>query len=121
MNEQLEAIAGVQHEIWIHWMRFLFSCGDLRPDGSFLIPPEKVARWQGQMERSYSELSEEEKASDRDQAMKVMQVIEKTATVGVLATPTPIPAPPPPPIDPEPEDEDEDDLDEEDTDASDRA
>jgi hypothetical protein len=75
-DERIEQVAAVQHEIWIHWMRFLFSCGELRPDGSFLIPPEKVTRWQNQMERSYSELSDAEKASDRDQALKVMQVIE---------------------------------------------
>jgi hypothetical protein len=114
MNDLIEQIAAVQHEIWVHWMRFLFACGELRQDGSVVIPPEKVARWQSQMDRAYSDLSESEKASDRDQALKVMQVIQSIPPEGLTEPVTDAVT------DVEPPNEDEPDDLEEDADARDR-
>ena len=78
----IEAIAAVQHEIWSHWMRYLFSqCPELgetvSAPGTRFIPADKVERWMRQMETPYAELSEKEKESDRDQARKVMEALNE--------------------------------------------
>ena len=74
-QEWLEAIADVQHEIWSHWMRYLFSTTtDMGHDG-LAISPSNVMRWAHQMNTPYSELSEKEKDSDRDQAKKVRDAL----------------------------------------------
>lgn len=70
-----EQIAGVQHEIWSHWMQYLFSVSHANPDGSFTIPADKVRHWHRQMNTPYLKLSESEKDSDREQADKILEII----------------------------------------------
>ena len=75
--ELREKLAQVQHEIWAHWMEYLFSVGAVRGrDSAHIIYPENVARWKRQMETPYDKLSEEEKESDRHQADKVLLVFQ---------------------------------------------
>jgi hypothetical protein len=61
----LDKMADIQHEIWSHWMRYLFTNGKMNNDGSFTIEKEKVERWKRQMDTSYNDLSDVEKKSDR--------------------------------------------------------
>jgi hypothetical protein len=77
MNSQVdtEALADVQHEIWSHWMRYLFSVCTANEDGSYTIPAGKVQHWQRQMATPYHELPEAEKESDREQAAKVLKLL----------------------------------------------
>ena len=70
-----EQLAGLQHEIWAHWMRYLFSVCQENPDGSFIIPAKKAQRWLRQIETSYVDLSESEKKSDREQADKILGIL----------------------------------------------
>lgn len=70
--QTVEAVADAQHEIWSHWMKYLFTCGH-NVDGNFIIPKDKVERWKRQMNTPYNELTEKEKDSDRDQAKKVFE------------------------------------------------
>lgn len=70
-----ERIADVQHSIWAHWMEYLFSVCQFEEDGSCVIPSEKVQMWKRQMATPYSELSLTEKKSDRQQACKVLEVL----------------------------------------------
>jgi hypothetical protein len=72
MREQL---ADLQHEIWAHWMRYLFSVCQENPDGSFTIHPEKAQRWLRQINTPYADLSESEKNSDREQADKILDIL----------------------------------------------
>ena len=70
-----EKLAEVQHTIWSHWMRHVFSvCHDLE-DGSCVIPSEYVRRWNRQMNTAYRDLSDSEKESDRDQADKTLEAL----------------------------------------------
>lgn len=71
-----EKLADVQHEIWSHWMKWQFSCCQQNSDGSLTIPAVKVERWQRQMNTSYNDLSFAEQESDREQADKVLNVLE---------------------------------------------
>lgn len=72
MKEQLAAI---QYKIWSHWMRYLFSVCVCNEDASITIPSDTAARWIKQMNTSYSDLSEQQKESDRHQADKVIAVL----------------------------------------------
>ena len=77
--ETREEIAAIQHEQWSGWMDYLFSkC--LQPeskDGSLLIPPWAVKRWTRQMATKYSDLSNNEKESDRVEADRYADLIKK--------------------------------------------
>lgn len=72
MNELRELMALCQHEIWSHWMEYLFSVSTYNRDGSVTIPPNKVARWAEQLKTHYVLLSEQEKEADREQADRVL-------------------------------------------------
>ncbi len=61
----LEFHAERQHQIWAHWMEHQFGMCQEQPDGSLIIPAEKVARWKRQLATPYDELSETERESDR--------------------------------------------------------
>ncbi len=72
---KFEKLARVQHEIWIHWMKYLFSVSTMNPDGSYTIPKEKVDRWNRLINTPYKNLTEDEKESDREQAQKIIDIV----------------------------------------------
>jgi heme/copper-type cytochrome/quinol oxidase subunit 2 len=70
-----EELANIQHKIWAHWQKYLFSMCEKQEDGSMVIPLEFVERWQKQIETSYSDLPETSKDSDRHQVDKFIHLI----------------------------------------------
>lgn len=72
----LEKLANLQHEIWSHWMTYLFEVSTLNEDGSVTIPADKVERWKRQMKTHYLDLPSDERKSDLEQARKVIDVID---------------------------------------------
>jgi hypothetical protein len=85
LSELLEKLASIEHERWAHWQRYLHSqCTPVGNDGALLIPSDLVHRWEAEMRTPYSELTEEQKESDRQQVRRYLPVIaevlgEKTA------------------------------------------
>lgn len=73
LNEQL---ASIQHKIWAHWMQYLFSVSIQNLDGSITIPKDKVERWKRQASTSYESLPQDEKKSDKEQAEKVLALLD---------------------------------------------
>ncbi|MFF3657341.1 hypothetical protein [Streptomyces olivochromogenes] len=72
----MEELASVEHERWSHWQRYLHSqCVRDNDDGSLIIPAVLVQRWEQQMNTPYSELSEKEKESDREQVRRYLPII----------------------------------------------
>jgi hypothetical protein len=71
----LDKIADLQHEIWSHWMRYLFEVSLQNEDGTVTIPADKVKRWKRQMKVKYLDLSNDEQKSDLEQARKVMNLV----------------------------------------------
>jgi|26BtaG_2_1085354.scaffolds.fasta_scaffold05353_6 hypothetical protein len=71
----IEKLSAVEHDRWAHWQSYLHSKCKKNDDGSLTIPKELVERWSTQIETNYSELSEEEKKSDREQVMKYLHYI----------------------------------------------
>ena len=70
--EAKEEKAAVVHEIWAHWMRYFFS----RMEGRSLRV-EDVERWRRQAGTAYADLTEAEKASDREVAERFLKGYEK--------------------------------------------
>lgn len=79
INKSREQLADVQHEIWSHWMKWVFEICPKHYDdssgSSVCIPPELVERWTRQINTPYDVLSEKEKDSDRHQADKTLAVV----------------------------------------------
>lgn len=82
----IEELAEYAHDkAWSHWMKYLFeNCGTLNQSGSFTIDAEKVERWTRQMNTPYSELPEDEKQSDRNQATYILDILHKSKAVKVV-------------------------------------
>ena len=70
-----EEFAGLCHEQWSGWMRYLYSKCQSNGDGSLVIPPWAVARWARQMVTDYGDLSESEKESDRKEADRFLSLM----------------------------------------------
>lgn len=74
----LETLAAVEHERWAHWQRYLHAQGVRNQDGSLTLPPDLVARWDDQIAKSYQDLSDAEKESDREQVRKYLDVVVRS-------------------------------------------
>lgn len=76
MSDTREQLAAYAHEAWAGWMKYLFEKGCSNNDGSFTIYPANVERWLRQMNTDYAELPETERESDRDEADKMLAIVE---------------------------------------------
>ena len=65
-EEGIEKSAAIQHAIWSHWMKYLFSpiCG-WRTKYGYHIGEDQVKKWIKQMNTKYDDLNEKEKESYR--------------------------------------------------------
>jgi hypothetical protein len=73
-----EQLAALEHDQWAHWTQHMLQV--LFPqlfDGSQApYPHPSVKRWLSQIRTPYEALSEEEKASDRHWADKVLEILD---------------------------------------------
>lgn len=79
MNSNLELrekLAGYAHDAWSGWMAYLFSKATMNDDGTVTIPKWAVERWSRQATTQYHGLPESEKGSDRDEADKILEIVE---------------------------------------------
>lgn len=74
----LEQLSEIEHQRWAHWQRYVHSNSIRQPDGSLMIPADLVRRWEHQIATPYSNLSEREKDSDREQVHKYLSLIIDT-------------------------------------------
>ncbi len=75
LDKLLEAFASIEHDRWAHWQRYVHSRCNPGEGGSLVIPAELVTRWERLIATPYSELSEQEKESDREQVRKYLPII----------------------------------------------
>lgn len=76
VDEIVEEFANLEHERWSKWQQWVFDCSIENEDGSVTIPKEKVERWKRQIATPYTELTEEEKQSDREQVYPYTQTLQ---------------------------------------------
>ena len=79
-DDIIELLADFEHDRWSRWQKYLFSKCIVNVDGSLTIPKELVDRWARQMDTDYDNLSEQEKNSDRKEAIRIIKCIEKMRT-----------------------------------------
>jgi hypothetical protein len=77
LRDLAEQLAAIEHERWSHWQLYMHSKGERQPDGSLLLPAELVTRWERQAATTFSELTEREKDSDREQVNRYLPLIEE--------------------------------------------
>jgi hypothetical protein len=58
-------------------MEYMFTKAPLNADGTWTMPAWAVERWQRQMKTAYADLPESEKKSDRDEADKMLKVVDE--------------------------------------------
>ena len=73
--DKREKLADYAHEAWSGWMEYLFKKCDFK-HGYCTIPQWAVERWSMQMNTKYKDLPEEMKESDRDEADKMLKIME---------------------------------------------
>ncbi len=68
-----ELFAEEAHKAWSGWMEYLFSKSEANDPGEVIIPAWAAERWRRQAVTPYSELPEDEKKSDREEADRYLQ------------------------------------------------
>jgi hypothetical protein len=73
----LEELAAIEHERWAHWQSYMHERCLRRADGSLVVPPELVLRWERLIATPYAELTELERESDREQVRRYMPALAR--------------------------------------------
>lgn len=76
----VDRLAAVEHERWAHWQQYVHDECQRTDDGSLVIPAGLVKRWAAQIKTPYTELSEAERESDRDQVRRYLPLIIEALT-----------------------------------------
>ena len=75
LQQEIEILAEYAHDAWSGWMKYLFSKCENSSAG-MVIPDWANERWTRQMNTNYSDLPENEKESDRDEACKIIKLLD---------------------------------------------
>jgi len=70
----LEPLSDLMHQIWTHWMKYLYSKLEEDDLGMVINWPD-YRHWSEQMATNYADLTESEKYSDREQARKIIAML----------------------------------------------
>lgn len=81
-DDLIERLADLEHERWSGWMRYLFTKGYGRDDGTFVMDAESVHWWSHLMETPYAELTERSKESDRQEVRKTLALLVEAGVLG---------------------------------------
>ena len=80
LDSLTDSLAAIEHERWSHWQKHVHDNGTHQKDGSLILPAELVERWKRQIETPFTELTEAEKESDREQVRKYLPLIKNALT-----------------------------------------
>ena len=69
-HEEIEKVADFMHNQWIHWMKYLLSTMRV------LKYNIQYNEWKRLMRTKYKDLTEKEKESDREWAIKLLRLIK---------------------------------------------
>lgn len=75
LESLMEELAAIEHKRWSRWQAFMHAQGNRQPDGSLVLTPALVRKWDRQIASGYAELSEVEKESDREQVRQYLPLI----------------------------------------------
>lgn len=75
-SDLLEQLAAIEHERWSHWQRYMHEKARRNDDGSLTLPAALVSRWERLMHTPYSQLTDEERESDREQVRRYLSILK---------------------------------------------
>lgn len=82
-NKKLfEKLADLEHQRWSHWQKYLHSRLTKLDCGSLIMSPKYVRYLERLIDTPYSELSEREKESDREEVRKYWNIISEALHSG---------------------------------------
>lgn len=81
MDELFEQLAAIEHERWADWQKYMHGRCVKNPDGSLTIPADLVERWERQIVTPYEQLTEAEKASDREQVHRYWHLVRSAKVI----------------------------------------
>lgn len=81
----VEELAAYAHEAWAGWMKYMFgkmtththSTAEGGFDNGMWLTQSLVERWTRQLETAYAALPENEKESDRAEARKMLEIVNR--------------------------------------------
>jgi len=74
-----EQLAYYAHDAWSGWMKYMFKKMKINDDGTATMPKWAVDRWTFQMKKTYNELPDDMKESDRQEADRMITIIVEEA------------------------------------------
>ena len=74
-EQTVELLASIEHQRWADWQQYVHDHCERREDGSLVLPAELVSRWDSQIHTPYSDLTDDEKKSDREQVLRYLPTI----------------------------------------------
>lgn len=74
-----EQLAAIEHHRWADWQRYMHSLCERRDDSALVIPADRVAHWERQIDTPYTDLTEAEKAMDREQVGRYWHLVSPAA------------------------------------------
>lgn len=77
MSDIIEIMADVEHDRWSKWQKYLHSLCVKNKDGSLTIPKSRVVHWEKEIATKYSDLTEELKEYDREEARTTFNALKK--------------------------------------------
>ena len=82
-SELFEKLASIEHERWADWQAYLHNKltyteykKEDKTIACYIMDAGDYEHWQEQIDKDYSELSEQEKNSDRDQVMRYWNLLK---------------------------------------------
>ena len=77
-EELIEKLAAIEHERWADWQKWVHKRLEKNADDNFYrLDEDDFERWERQINTPYSELSENEKESDREQVRRYFPLISQ--------------------------------------------
>lgn len=77
MNNVIEDLARLEHQQWAHWTKYMLDN----------LTPENIERWKKRIETDYSDLTSKEQDSDREWAIKVMEIVTGSQDIQIRVCP----------------------------------
>jgi hypothetical protein len=74
-SELREALAEYAHAAWSGWMHRVFTKSTAQPDGTVVMRADLSEVWRRQADTPYEKLPDKEKASDLDEADKILGIV----------------------------------------------
>lgn len=72
----INKVANMSHIIWSNWIRYMLPRCSVDKKNNFIIPKDLIERWYKQSCINYKDLTNEEKQSDIEIALKYLKLID---------------------------------------------